>query len=58
MFKLNIRETLANYKRVLSVARKPDKNEIFAAARICAIGMAVVGLIGFVIYLVAVMVNL
>ena len=55
---MKIRERLQNYKHVLKIATKPSKDEFFSAARICAIGMAVIGLIGFLIYLIAVLINL
>ena len=36
-------------KRVLHVARKPDKEEYINIAKITAIGILVIGLIGFII---------
>jgi len=45
-----IKEVLASYKRVLIIARKPDKEELVRTAKICLIGMGLIGLIGFVIY--------
>jgi len=45
-----IKETLASYKRVLIIARKPDKEELVKTAKICLIGMGLIGLIGFIIY--------
>ena len=49
--KINIKETLNNYKRVLQIARKPTMDEFVESTRICLIGMGVVGIIGFTIYL-------
>jgi len=45
-----IKETLAGYKRVLIIARKPDKEELVKTAKICLIGIGLIGLIGFIIY--------
>jgi len=45
-----IKETLASYKRVLIIARKPDKEELVKTAKICLIGIGLIGLIGFIIY--------
>ncbi len=45
-----IKEMLASYKRVLIIARKPDKEELVKTAKICLIGMGLIGLIGFIIY--------
>ena len=50
---LNIKETLDNYKRVLQIARKPDREEFVHTAKICGTGVAVVGILGFVLYLVS-----
>lgn len=51
---MKIMEKLANYKRVLKIASKPSKEEFLTAARICAIGMVVLGAIGFIFYLISV----
>lgn len=55
---MKIRETLQNYKRVLRIASKPSKDDFLSAARICAIGMAIVGAMGFALYIISVLVNL
>ena len=52
--KINIKETLSRYKRVLILARKPDKKELKETAHICGIGFVIMGLIGFIIYLISV----
>jgi len=41
---------VASYRRVLVIARKPDKDEFVKTAKICLIGMGLVGLIGFIVY--------
>jgi protein translocase SEC61 complex gamma subunit len=45
-----IKEAFASYKRVLIIARKPDKEEFIRTVKICLIGMGLIGLIGFIIY--------
>lgn len=52
--KINIKETLTRYRRVLILARKPDKKELKETARICGIGFVIMGMIGFIIYLISV----
>ena len=51
---INIRETLTKYKRVLMVARKPDKDELKETARICGIGSILIGIMGFIFYIISV----
>lgn len=51
--KLDIKEKLANYRRVLQVARKPSGDEYKKIAKVCAIGMLAIGLIGFATYSLA-----
>ena len=36
-------------KRVLKVAKKPDREEYFDFAKVTAIGIAIIGVIGFII---------
>lgn len=50
---MNIREILQNYMRILSIAKKADKDEFVDTVRICGIGIAIVGVIGFAFYLVS-----
>ncbi|MDI6825888.1 MAG: protein translocase SEC61 complex subunit gamma [Candidatus Aenigmarchaeota archaeon] len=52
--RINIKETLTKYKRVLLVARKPDADELKETARICGIGSIVIGIIGFIFYVISV----
>lgn len=46
------KETLEGYRRVIAVSRKPDKEEFLSTARITVLGIFVVGVTGFVIYLI------
>jgi protein translocase SEC61 complex gamma subunit len=36
------------------VARKPDKDELKETARICGIGSILIGIIGFIFYIISV----
>ncbi len=48
---MNIRETLKNYRRVMNIARKPNKEEFLSTSKICALGLFLIGIIGFVVFL-------
>lgn len=52
---MNIKEKLQNYRRVLTIASKPSKDDFISTARICAIGIIIIGVIGFMLYLIALM---
>ena len=53
--KINLKERLSRYRRVLILARKPDKKELKETARICGMGFMLMGLIGFIIYLISIL---
>lgn len=59
---MNIKETTSDFikqsKRVLKVARKPDREEFLNFSKVTALGIAVIGVIGFVIYLISQLVGL
>jgi len=52
--KLDIKNRIQNYMRVLKVAKKPSWNEFIESSKICLAGLIVVGLIGFIIYLLSI----
>ena len=52
---LKIKEKLDNYKRILQIAKKPSREEFMDTARICAIGVAIIGAIGFVLYMISIL---
>ncbi|MEM5882654.1 MAG: protein translocase SEC61 complex subunit gamma [Candidatus Aenigmatarchaeota archaeon] len=56
--KLNIKETIQNYKRVLAASKKPEREEIITTARVCAVGIVLIGFIGFILYLIALILSL
>ena len=49
---MGIASKLREYRRVLQVARKPDKEEFMTSSKISALGIALIGFIGFVIFLI------
>jgi len=52
---LNIKERLLNYKRVLQLCKKPSKEDYALTVKICAGGIAIIGLVGFVLYIISIM---
>jgi protein transport protein SEC61 subunit gamma-like protein len=49
---MDIRSIIRRYSRVLQIARKPGKDEFVSSSKICALGIALIGVIGFAIFLV------
>ena len=50
----NVKQVLENWVRVLKIAKKPDFADFSNSAKVCFAGLLVVGLVGFVVYLVSV----
>jgi protein transport protein SEC61 subunit gamma-like protein len=50
--KLNIRERLSQYRRTIEISRKPDREEFVNAAKITGSGIALIGAIGLIIFLI------
>ncbi|NIO19439.1 MAG: protein translocase SEC61 complex subunit gamma [Candidatus Aenigmarchaeota archaeon] len=48
---MNIKELIKNYRRVMQIARKPNKEEFLSTSKICAIGLVLIGFVGFIIFL-------
>ncbi len=48
----SIRERIKEYRRVISVATKPDREEFINSVKITAFGIALIGSVGFVVYLI------
>lgn len=48
-----MRKFLQNSKRVLQVAKKPDKDEYIQVAKVTGLGILLVGFVGFVIMIVS-----
>lgn len=48
----DIKSKIQKYIRVLKITKKPSKEEFLAALKITGIGVLLIGLIGFIIYLI------
>ena len=59
---MNVQEDIDKFikdgKRVLKVSRKPDRQEYFELAKISALGVLVIGVIGFAIVLIGSLIGL
>jgi protein translocase SEC61 complex gamma subunit len=53
--KINLKEKLENARRILSITKKPSLEDLKYSARICALGIALVGLIGFIVYMLSIL---
>lgn len=53
MIKLNLLTKIKEYLRVLKVSKKPERDELMSTLRICLIGIGLIGLLGFVFYLIS-----
>lgn len=54
----DIKAKIREYRRVLQIARKPGKDEFISSSKICAIGILVIGLIGFSIFIIFVLLGI
>jgi protein transport protein SEC61 subunit gamma-like protein len=55
---LNFKEKIREYKRVVTVARKPTKDEFVTSSKICAIGIFIIGIVGFIIFVIFVLLGI
>ena len=59
---MNVQErfdkTIKDCKRVLKVSRKPDKQEYLEFSKIVAIGIDIIGVVGFIIVLIGELIGL
>lgn len=49
---MGLRDFLASCARLLRRAKKPSRSELWLLAKICALGVVAVGLVGFIIRLI------
>ena len=54
----NIKLTLENYWRVLRLTKKPTWDDYLFTAKICALGTIIIAVLGFVLYIIAVLLGL
>ncbi|WP_295618936.1 protein translocase SEC61 complex subunit gamma [uncultured Methanobrevibacter sp.] len=57
-FKETTNDFIKQSKRVLKVAKKPDREEYLDFSKVTAIGIAIIGLIGFIIFIIAYLIGL
>ncbi|MBS7604731.1 protein translocase SEC61 complex subunit gamma [Candidatus Bathyarchaeota archaeon] len=50
---LGLRSFIKSSLRLLRLARKPSRDEIWLSMRICFLGILIVGAIGFIVYFLA-----
>ena len=50
---MGVRSFLSSARRLLRLATKPGRNELWLSIKICLIGTVLIGLVGFIIKLVA-----
>jgi len=55
---LNIIEKLKNYIRVLKLNKTPTKEKFFETLKICVLGVIIIGIIGFVFYIISMVLGL
>ncbi len=47
---VDIKSKIREWRRVLQISRKPTKDEFLNSSKICALGMLLIGIIGFAIF--------
>ena len=52
-WKRNAKDKLREYRRVLKIAEKPDREEFSMSAKVTGAGMIIIGAIGFVFYMLS-----
>jgi protein transport protein SEC61 subunit gamma-like protein len=57
-FKESINRFFKECKRVIRVSKKPDKEEYFNFSKVTALGIAIIGVIGFAIVLISQLVGI
>ncbi len=59
---MNVQESFNKFvkdsKRVLKVSKKPDKQEYFELAKVTSLGVVIVGVLGFVVFLLGALIGL
>jgi protein translocase SEC61 complex gamma subunit len=49
--KIDIKGKLSEWRRILQIARKPDRDEFVMSSKICVLGIVVIGTVGFAMFL-------
>jgi len=56
--KINLKEKIREYIRVLKMNKIPSKERFLDGVKICALGMVLLGIIGFIFYLISMILGL
>ncbi|MEM5801640.1 MAG: protein translocase SEC61 complex subunit gamma [Candidatus Aenigmatarchaeota archaeon] len=51
---MNIKETIKRYVNILKIARKPTSKELKGVLRTVLYGFLIIGIIGFIFYIISV----
>lgn len=51
---MGVIEKIKSYIRVLKLVKRPTKEDYLDALRICSIGIVLIGIIGFILYLITI----
>ncbi|MBU5689629.1 MAG: protein translocase SEC61 complex subunit gamma [Candidatus Aenigmatarchaeota archaeon] len=51
---MNVRETVKKYVNILKIARKPTKQDLKKVLRVVFYGFIVIGITGFIFYMISV----
>jgi len=51
--KNELMDRLREYRRVLKISEKPDREEFEMSAKVTGIGIILIGLVGFIFYMVS-----
>jgi len=51
---MSLKDSVRNWRRVLQIARKPNREEFMSTSKITALGLVLIGFIGFVIFILAI----
>ena len=54
---MGLRDFLSQCAKMLKIAVKPGRSELWLSIKICLIGIAAVGLIGFIIFVLGAVLN-
>lgn len=49
--KIDIKGKLSEWRRILQVSKKPDRDEFVMSSKICVLGIVVIGAVGFAMFL-------
>jgi len=49
---MNIKESWIRYRNIWTKARKPSKDEFTATTKICLLGIGLVGVLGFAMFMI------